>query len=208
MTYPPEPWYLEGRLYASVWTVPRSDAPVPLPPRVRPVTLLGRALVVTAWAVYEGDGVLRYREVLRAVLVRRGFRLMVTVTDIRVDSEASRAGGRALWGVPKELAAFAVTGHDMFSARARDGHGHLCAARFRALTRASLRVPLAFRVAQTRAGRLHVSPVRCRGRARPARASWEFGGTGPCGGPGHRRPLLSVLYEDARMLFGSDPNRP
>ncbi|CAL9349579.1 hypothetical protein SUDANB58_00434 [Streptomyces sp. enrichment culture] len=207
MTYPPEPWYLEGRLYASVWTAPRSDVAASLPPEVRPVTLFGRAPVVTAWAVYEGDGVLRYREVLRAVLVRRRLRLMATVTDIRVDSEASRAGGRALWGVPKELAAFRVTGHGTFSARARGEHGPLCAARFRALTRVSLRVPVAFHVAQTRGGRLHVSPVRCRGRIRPARASWEFGEAGPNGRPG-RRPLLSVLYEDARMLFGRDPHRP
>ncbi|MEU0742205.1 acetoacetate decarboxylase family protein [Streptomyces sp. NPDC006134] len=208
MTYPPEPWHLEGRLYVSVWTVPRSDVTAPLPPEVRPVTLLGRALVGTAWAVYEGDGVLRYREVLRAVLVRRRFRPMATITGIWVDSEASRAGGRALWGVPKELAVFTVTGHDTFSARARAEHGHLlCAARFRALTRVSLRVPVAFPVAQTRAGRLHISPVRCRGRARPARASWEFGEAGP-GGPGRRRPLLSVLYEDARMLFGRAPHRP
>ncbi|NEY32350.1 acetoacetate decarboxylase [Streptomyces sp. PRKS01-65] len=207
MTYPPEPWYLEGRVYLSVWLTPRREAAAGLPPGVRPVTLAGRALVGTAWAVYEGDGVLRYREVLRAVLVRRRCRPLATITGIWVDSEESRAGGRALWGVPKEPAVFTVTGRDGFSARARAAHGQECAARFRALTRISLRLPVAFRVAQTRAGRLHLTPVRCRGRIRPARASWDAGPLTPGGGPRRPRPLLSLLYEDARMLFGRAPRR-
>ncbi|WP_044379037.1 acetoacetate decarboxylase family protein [Streptomyces cyaneogriseus] len=208
MTYPPEPWYLEGRLYLSVWLTPRRAAADALPPGVRPVTLAGRALVGTAWAVYEGDGVLRYREVLRAVLARRRCRPLATITGIWVDSEESRAGGRALWGVPKEPAVFTVTGRDRFSARARAAHGQECAARFRALTRISLPLPVAFRVAQIRAGRLHITPVRGRGRVRPARASWDLGALGQGGGPRRPRPLLSLLYEDARMLFGDAPRPP
>ncbi|MEV5885211.1 acetoacetate decarboxylase family protein [Streptomyces sp. NPDC052020] len=206
MTYPPEPWYLEGRLYLSVWLMPRRGLAAALPPEVRPVSLAGRALLGTAWAVYEGDGVLRYREVLRAVLVRRRCRPLVTITGIWVDSEVSRAGGRALWGVPKESAAFTVRGRDRFSARA--GRGQVCAARFRALTRASPRVPVAFRVAQIRAGRLHISPVRGRGRIRLAHASWELGALGPGGGTGRHRPLLSLVCEDARLLFGEGPRHP
>jgi hypothetical protein len=208
MTYPPEPWYLEGRLYLSVWLWPRRDAGVALPPEVRPVTLAGHVLVGTAWAVYEGGGVLRYREVLRAVLVRRRCRPLVTITGIWVDSEVSRNGGRALWGVPKECAAFTVRGRDRFSARARTGHGQVCAARFHALTRTSPRVPVAFRVAQTRAGRLHISPVRGRGRVRLAHATWELGALGTGGGTRRPRPLLSLVYEDARLLFGQGPRHP
>lgn len=209
MTYPPEPWYLEGRLYLSVWLTPRREGADMLPPGVRPVTLVGRVLVGTAWAVYEGDGVLRYREVLRAVLVRRRCRPLATITGIWVDSEESHAGGRALWGVPKEPAVFTVTGRDRFSARARAAHGRECAARFRALTRRiSLRLPVAFRVAQIRDGRLRITPVRCRGRVRPARASWDLGALGQGGGSRRPRPLLSLLYEDARMLFGDVPPHP
>lgn len=205
MTYPPEPWHLEGRLYLSVWLAPRSQTEVRVPPGTRLVTLAGRVPVGTAWVVYEGGGVLRYREVLRAVPVRRGLRPLVTITDIWVDSAASRAGGRELWGIPKDLAVFTVTGGDAstaFSARARSGPVDLGAARFRPLTRLSLRLPVAFHVAQTRAGRLHISPVGCRGRVRPARASWTFGETGPGSGLRRRRPLLSLQYEDFRMLFG------
>ncbi len=66
------------------------------------------ALVATAWVHYEPGGVLSYRELLTAVLVRRGGRSLVSITDIWVDSEASLRGGRELWGIPKDLATFDV----------------------------------------------------------------------------------------------------
>ncbi|WP_308431733.1 acetoacetate decarboxylase family protein [Amycolatopsis acidiphila] len=65
---------------------------------MRPVTVLGRAVVATAFVDYLPGGLLPYHELLAAVVVRRGRRLGLTITDIWVDSPASRAGGRELWG--------------------------------------------------------------------------------------------------------------
>lgn len=107
MSYPPSPWSLRGRMHVSVWAVPVADLPA-LPPdlagAVRVLRLGRRGLVGTAWVDYRPGGDLSYRELLCAVLTRTGWRPRVTITHIWVDSAASRDGGRALWGIPKDLA--------------------------------------------------------------------------------------------------------
>ncbi|MGW4115932.1 acetoacetate decarboxylase family protein [Actinosynnema sp. NPDC004786] len=124
--YPPEPWRLNGRGCVAVWLVRATELP-PLP--ARPVTLVGRAVVGTAFVDYRPPG-MAYHEVLAAVLVRRGPRVGVSITHIWVDSEASRAGGRELWGIPKERAAFEWDG-DGLTASARDGRGPIASVRAR-----------------------------------------------------------------------------
>jgi hypothetical protein len=94
-------------MHVWIWSLPAAQLPrLPdgLAAAVRPVTIGGRGLVGTAWVEYEPGGVLQYREVLSAVLVRQGARPMVSIIDIWVDSPASRDGGRELWGIPKVLA--------------------------------------------------------------------------------------------------------
>ena len=93
---------------ASAFLVPLADVPVDLPPGCTPVRVGGRGVVGTAWVSYEPGGVLSYREVMATLLVRRGRRVMPTIMRIWVDSEASRDGGRALWGIPKDLATLRV----------------------------------------------------------------------------------------------------
>src|SRR5690349_7682073 len=105
--YPRQSWDLRGQLHLSCFAVPRS-ALAPLPAQlaavVRPVPFGRRALVGAAWVRYEPGGVLHYRELLSAVLVHEGLRPGVSITEIWVDSVPSRDGGRALWGIPKDLA--------------------------------------------------------------------------------------------------------
>lgn len=105
--YPEEPWHLAGRMYLSLWLVPARELPR-VADGTRPVTVAGRGAVGAAWVVYENDSVLHYNELLRAVLVRDGGRPRVCITDIWVDSPASMTGGRELWGIPKDLAEFAI----------------------------------------------------------------------------------------------------
>jgi hypothetical protein len=59
-------------------------------------------------ARYEGESTLRYGELLVvAGLTRVAGRLGVWISHAYVDSPASLAGGRRMWGVPKDLATFA-----------------------------------------------------------------------------------------------------
>lgn len=201
MSYPPEPWHLRGQMYVSVWTVSRATLP-PLPDtlaaEVRPLTVAGRGLVGTAWVDYGPGGVLRYRELLSAVLVRRAGRPLVSIVDIWVDSPASRDGGRELWGIPKELAELDVT-----EAHARAGgiaEAHLAAGR-----RLPGRWPTRFSVIQELAGRAKISPVRSRAAIRLAKATWQVVPDGPLAYLAGRRPLLTLALQDFDMVFGSEP---
>ena len=90
--YPPAPWGLQGQGWLSLFRV-RSAGPRPD----------GR--YVAGFVSYEPDSPLTYAELLVArVLDRR----QVEITDIWVDSVASRDGGRALWAIPKELCDFTL----------------------------------------------------------------------------------------------------
>ncbi|MCS7477380.1 acetoacetate decarboxylase family protein, partial [Umezawaea endophytica] len=115
--YPPEPWDLHGHGCVSLWTVRARDLPA-LPDGVRPVTAFGRALVTTAFVDYLPGSLLPYRELLVGVLVRHGARPGLSITDIWVDSPQSKAGGRELWGIPKELADLTIVPAPAFSANA------------------------------------------------------------------------------------------
>lgn len=202
--YPPEPWDLTGHAYVGVFLVPTREAP-PVPAGVRPVRLLGRVVVSAAWVVYEEPSPLTYHELMTTVLVRRGWRPQVSITHIWVDSAASRAGGRALWAIPKDLADFEAR-RDTAYAMSLDG-SPVASLAVRRLVRLPLPARLGFGVAQDGAARggrgLVVSPVRVRSPLALARARWDHVATGPLGFLAGRRPLLTVVARRFAMRFGS-----
>ncbi len=203
--YPPEPWDLTGTGLISLWRVPVDAVPT-LPAGARALTLRGQALATTMLVRYDERGAMAYRELLGGLLVRHGRGVALSITDIWVDSEASMAGGRALWGVPKQLAAFdpdapgsTATG----SAHTTTGPvatGRLIARRGPALR---LPVPLRARIVQTRDGQTLASPIRAGGRLRLARAEWSFDATGPLAWLRAGRMVVSVQAEEFAMRFGA-----
>jgi Acetoacetate decarboxylase (ADC) len=200
--YPPEPWLLRGRLRVAVWLVPTAALP-PLAEElygtVRPVRLGGRTVVGTAWVEYGPGGVLEYNELLCAVLVRSGPRPRVSIMQIWVDSIASRDGGRALWGIPKELARFRFAGElahaDVDEAPLADAtvrQGPLLPGRWR----------LGFRVVQSLRGAPKTSPVRATARLSFGRSQWTVSAESPLRYLAGRRPVLTMTASEFRMTFG------
>lgn len=222
--YPPEPWDLRGQMYLSVFAVPRSalrPLPPPLATAVRPIPIGGRALVGTAWVRYEPGGTLHYQELLSAVLVHERRRPRVCITEIWVDSVASRDGGRALWGIPKGLAELALhtdaNGVTTASSRpdATDegatpgvGSGAYAAATITRGVRLPGRWPTPMTMAQALAGRVKRTPVRGTAGLRLGGATWRIDPAGPVGYLDGRRPLLTVTLTDFRMRFGADAPAP
>lgn len=206
-TYPPEPWHLAGQMHLSLWLVPRRALP-PLPNGIRPVTLAGRALMGAAWVVYENHSVLHYNEVLSAVLVRDGLRPRVTITDIWVDSPPSMAGGRELWGIPKELATFDISRDKGFEASARTDTKPVCAASFRPRIRLPGRWPVSYHVTQELDGHLRTSPVRSRSAVGLARGRWRIPPGSPLRLPADGPPLISLTLHDFSLTFGSPAPEP
>ncbi|GGP65188.1 acetoacetate decarboxylase family protein [Saccharothrix coeruleofusca] len=194
--YPPEPWNLRARACVSLWSVDRDRLPA-LPVGVRPLALRGRAVVATAFVDYLPGGVLTYRELLAAVAVRGGTRPGVSITHIWVDSAASRAGGRQLWGIPKEMAEFEVAGD--FTASARVDGEVVASVRCAGLP-SGVPAPAWASTWQELGGELVRTPLRVSGRVRPVRAAWRL--SGPLAWVTGARPLVSVAVTDARLRFG------
>lgn len=184
--FPPSPWFLRGRLHLSLW---------------RPG---GRHLAGTAFVDYQPGGDLTYAELLRAHPARTGHRIAVSITDIWVDSPASRDGGRALWAIPKDLATFTMRHQPDFVGEAHENGRPLAGARFRTGRRLPVRLPFRSRTAQRRDdGALVVAPLSGSTAVRAARAEWDFDADGPFADLRGRRPVLSVVLEDFRLSFGA-----
>ncbi|SFQ49476.1 Acetoacetate decarboxylase (ADC) [Amycolatopsis arida] len=205
--YPPEPWHLAGQAYLSTWLVPVADLPR-VPRELRPVVVAGRAVVVTAWIDYQPPGQLSYAELLATVAVRDGHGPSgpsgptATITEIWVDSAVSLAGGRELWGIPKELAAFDLRHGRTFTASATTSRDWIATAAFTSRPGPPVTLPSRFRVAQVMDGEPRSSRVRARARPHWAAASWSVNPAGPLGYLAGRAPLLSARLRDFRMRFG------
>jgi hypothetical protein len=197
MTFPSPPWRMQGQLWL---TLLRSSRPGP---GDRPAGVYGVALVD-----YQPGSPLTYGELLvaRPIKVPSGAHAgsHVTVTDIWVDSEPSRQGGRSLWAVPKELATFD------WSTERRDGRAPVKAtvpgiatARFAAPRTVLPRVPFSGTTWQPRDdGSSVVAGLAGSSRAFPVRGSWSFEPDGPLGWLVDARPLMSFVMSDFRMTFG------
>jgi hypothetical protein len=165
-----------------------------------------------AFASYEEGSPLTYLELLVARLVDAP-RRRLTITDIWVDSETSRQGGRSLWAIPKELAELEL--HERrFGPAARTGVTARAAGVpiadgvFLGLPGAALvRAPLRATTVQRRSDAAEVgaelrTPWSGSSRVLPAVGRWDFEPAGPLGFLHGRRCLTSFRLRDVRLRFG------
>jgi hypothetical protein len=195
--FPSSPWQLVAQAWLSVFVL-RSGA------GERPAGVYGVAFVD-----YQDGGILTYHELLVARLLRQGPSLRLRITDIWVDSPASRAGGRALWAIPKELADLPleerVRGPVRRTTVSGVADGQLLATgTFTSVPGAAIaRTPYAVSASQVREdGAPVVTPMRGSARPVPCRAAWRFAEDGPLGYLHGRRPVLSLRLCDVRLRFG------
>lgn len=113
MSYPQPPWHTHGRAFFQPYLVDAST--VRLPDGFSPVTFAGRAVGVLALVEYVPPSPLSYGELvwLPCLVTARtnGRRVRgYYVEKMYVDSDASLAGGRELWALPKQKARFQIGG--------------------------------------------------------------------------------------------------
>ncbi|MEU4806305.1 acetoacetate decarboxylase family protein [Actinosynnema sp. NPDC023587] len=190
MSYPAEPWHLTGSLVMSLFTVPAHLIPHDhIPLAMSPITVAGRAFACVAFVDYGPDGMLAYQELLVGVLVRHGHRVFVSVPQIWVDSETSLRGGRELWAIPKQRAAF---GQGAALAKVTATNGPKIPGRWS--------VPL--RTAQRLDGCEVLTRSQISGKPRFVRATWMFPAHGPLGYLAGNTPLASFALADMKLTFG------
>lgn len=193
MAFPSPPWRLRGQAWLSAfWAGAPGETPGPH---------------VAGFVSYEPGGVLAYRELF--VARRRGPGLRrLTIRAIWVDSEPSAEGGRALWGIPKELAQLAedrsglgLVGRATWSA-ALEGVP-IASASFADTSPVALRTPFAATLDQPRDhGPATVTPFKGSGRTLPCLGHWDFASDGPLGWLTGKQPVASFRVRDFQLTFG------
>lgn len=196
--FPLAPWDLGGQGWLTVCTAPR-PAISPHAPGVVPLSLFGRVLVVAAFVDYDSSGLLSYHELMVAVVVRKGFRLGLSITDIWVDDETSQRGARAMWGIPKQLADFTLTAEPRLTATA----GSIATAEELPRRSPSLPVRLTTSVWQSVGGKARRTELRTSARVRLTRLRWRLVPGGALGRLATARPRLHLAVANLRMRFGS-----
>jgi hypothetical protein len=108
-SYPPAPWRLEGAALCAIRVVDIRVAREYVPRGLRIVPVLPRKTLAVLYIAGYGPGsALEYHELIvaPALTFSRG-KIGFWISNIYVDDAASMAAGRQIWGLPKELAAFA-----------------------------------------------------------------------------------------------------
>jgi len=159
---------------------------------------------------YREPSPLTYGELLLArTTTNRAGKGAVTITDIWVDSPASRAGGRELWAIPKELCDFDYeTSHrgPVSSTRwtASVERRPIVEASFTDVSRGALRVPFKGLVEQPGIpDHPQTADVSMTGTAKalPCRGRWSFNADGPLAFLRGARQLGSFRMAGFRLDF-------
>lgn len=205
--YPAAPWELHGQTHGHLFTVPKALLPE-TPDGFRPLIIAGRGIVVAGWVDYQAGSVLQYGEVFAAVAGFASHRLTGIVTHMWVDSPPSRAGGRELWGYPKELASFELALHPAGSARAEIDGSDLAHGTFRSWLKLPFRVKLKSGTTQPLNGRLR--PVTLTISGIPALGSGSFtpGPASPLAFLASSRRIASFALGDFAATFGKASDNP
>lgn len=108
MVYPSAPWILRGAALQSLYAIDITQVRPLIPPELEIVTVFpGKTLGGIYVARYEQGSSLEYSELIAAAaIVRSGWQWGGWISHIYVDNPDSVAGGREIWHLPKELAAF------------------------------------------------------------------------------------------------------
>ncbi|WP_414548865.1 acetoacetate decarboxylase family protein [Anabaena sp. CCY 0017] len=108
MSYPSAPWILKGNAIQTLHLVNIDRVRLLVPPELDIISVWpGKTIGGVYLSKYGSGSVLEYNELIfaSAVVIYQG-KIGIWVSHIYVDNVDSVAGGREIWGLPKELADF------------------------------------------------------------------------------------------------------
>lgn len=107
-SYPSPPWKLQGFAIQTIHLIPIKRAIDFVPKDLGIVSVIpGFTLAGIYLSSYESGSVLKYSELIVVpAIVRYAGKIGAWISHIYVDDRTSVAGGREVWGLPKEMATF------------------------------------------------------------------------------------------------------
>lgn len=108
MSYPFPPWTLQGYAFLTVNLVDIEKSRTFIPSELQILSVFpGKTLGGVYFSAYQSGSILQYNEliVVPALVYYQG-KIGSWISHIYVDHEDSVAGGREIWGLPKEMAEF------------------------------------------------------------------------------------------------------
>jgi hypothetical protein len=126
--YPDAPWTLHGHALLSLHLVDTEIARSTLPPELNLISVLpGKTLGGVYLSRYGTGSVLEYSElIVVSGIAQYGSTVGAWISQIYVDNSDSLAGGREIWGLPKELADFRWEFAHQSEVTVRQGDRTLC----------------------------------------------------------------------------------
>lgn len=108
MTYPPPPWTIQGHGFLSLHLLDVEQVRSVIPDQFQVISVFpGKTVGGVLIASYGATSTLIYNElIVVSGLVSCANQVGSWISHIYVDNPDSVAGGRAIWGLPKELAHF------------------------------------------------------------------------------------------------------
>jgi hypothetical protein len=124
--YPQAPWMLKGYAISTVHLVDVDKVRSLIPSELNIISVLpGKTLSVVYLSYYGAGSVLEYSELIVApAMVSYQGKFGGWISHIYVDNPDSVAGGREIWGLPKEMAEF--TWENNKCVTVRQGNNILC----------------------------------------------------------------------------------
>lgn len=135
MLYPPAPWKLQGYAIATLQLVDVALVRPLVPAELEIISLFpGKTLGGIYISSYGLDSVMEYNElIVVSAIANYAGKWGAWISHIYVDNPNSLAGGREIWGLPKEIAQFSWEGSDSIEASSlgyrvtvRQGNSQLC----------------------------------------------------------------------------------
>jgi acetoacetate decarboxylase len=108
VSHPAAPWNLQGHALQTLHLVSVENARPLIPLELEIISVLpGKTLGGVYLSAYESGSLLQYNElIIVPAFVRFQGKIGAWISHIYVDNEISVAGGREIWGLPKEMANF------------------------------------------------------------------------------------------------------
>jgi len=135
MIYPPAPWKLQGYAIATLQLVDVALVRPLVPSELEIISVFpGKTLGGIYISSYGLGSVMEYNElIVVSAIANYAGKWGAWISHIYVDNPHSVAGGREIWGLPKELAQFSWEGSDSVKAEplgyrvtVRQGNSQLC----------------------------------------------------------------------------------